>query len=62
MSPQSEIGILMEFVSSMICPLLVEAQENGRQLSLEKVPASVLEAAREITEHEITPRVMVATS
>ena len=51
-SSERDIDIRMEFVSTMICPLLLSAQENGRQLSLDDVPASVLEAAREITEHK----------
>ncbi|MYC84092.1 MAG: hypothetical protein F4X18_01050 [Acidimicrobiia bacterium] len=59
----SDISIQMEFVSTMIAPLLIAAQENGKHLSMDDVPPSVLQAAREITEHEgrERPRILLAS-
>lgn len=61
MADRGILAIRMKFVSTMISPLLVEAQENGGKLSLDDVPKSVLAAAREITESEDQdrPKVLV---
>ena len=63
MADRALVAIRMEFVSTMIAPLLIEAQENGRKLSMDDVPQSVMDAAREIAEFEDQdkPKVLVTS-